>query len=180
MHVLRASLLTALLTAGLMGCADPAPVAADASADVTPDASADGAAVSFVAMTTLTTLNQNCMPAVPRDPLTVMGTVSITNTGTVPLGPITIDRGLVVQLLGGATLATFGVTPVTIAAIAPRATGTATFTKATDTLAGDAGVAGCQIVPCGSPIRVALELRGTNLPDSARAASEPGTLPCTH
>ena len=201
MSHLRASLPFALLAASLFGCSDPTPAPTDVppadaasdtpadntSADVTADAptdagadASDAAVVSFVAMTTLTTINQNCMPVVARDPLTIMGSVAVTNTGTAPIGPITINRGLIVALLGGQPLAGFNITPVTIDAIAPRATGTTTFTKAADSLGNDAGTTGCEIVPCGSPIRVSVELSGANIPAGSRAASEPGTLPCTH
>ncbi len=152
----------------------------DASADVATDAAADAPVVAFSAMTTILSINQNCMPAVPRDPLSISGSIALTNTGTVPIGPITLNAGLVVRLLGGDTIATFGVTPVTLAAVAPRQTGTVTFTKAADSLANDAGTAGCEIVPCGTPVRISLPLVGTNVPEGARAASEPMTIPCTH
>lgn len=188
-----------LLVACLFGCstssstpdATAPDVAADTANDNTPadiatdmqDAAADvqdAAVVSFTAMTTITAINQNCMPAVPRDPLSIMGSIALTNTGTEPIGPITLTTGLVVRLLGGDTLATFGVTPATLAAVAPRQTGTVTFTKAADTLANDAGTTGCEIVPCGTPVRISIPLSGTNVPDGTRAASEPMTIPCTH
>lgn len=156
----------------------PADVATDTQ-DAAADAQ-DAAVVAFSAMTTVTSINQNCMPAVPRDPLAIMGSIALTNTGTVPIGPITLTTGLVVRLLGGDTIATFGVTPATLAAVAPRQTGAVTFVKASDTLANDAGTAGCEIVPCGTPVRISLPLSGTNVPEGTRAASEPMTIPCTH
>lgn len=196
------------LAFALQGCSDPAPTPADssvtdvatditdasdvttdvatdvavdvtdASADVT-DAAADASA-SFVSMTTLTTLTQNCMPAVPADPMSIRGTIAVTNTGTIPIGPITITQGLITRLLGGDVMANFAVTPVTIPAIEPGRSATAMFEKTNGSLANDAGTMGCNIVPCDSPIRVQLILTGTNIPEGTRAASEPGTLPCTH
>ena len=172
--------------------APTADVSTDAATDVTTDAATDVAptdapaadvpVAAFSAMTTLTTINQNCMPVVAADPLTVAGTIALNNTGSLPIGPITLTAGLVVRLLGGDTMATFGVTSVTLPVVAPHTTGTVAFTKAAGTLAGagDAGVTGCQIVPCGSPIRIVLPLAGPNVPDGARAASEPMTLPCTN
>ncbi|MFO0648813.1 MAG: hypothetical protein U0326_21410 [Polyangiales bacterium] len=161
------------------GSADVATDTASDAQDAAADAP-DAPVVTFSAMTTITAINQNCMPAVPRDPLSIMGSIALTNTGTVPIGPITLTTGLVVRLLGGDTLATFGVTPATLAAVAPRQTGTVTFTKAADTLGNDAGTAGCEIVPCGTPVRISIPLSGTNVPDGTRAASEPMTIPCTH
>lgn len=185
-HVLARS-LAALSLAGLIGCDDAATTDAAAdvpSVDVAPfdvareDVATDAGVVAFSAMTTVTAINQNCMPAVPRDPLTLSGTVALTNSGSVPIGPITLSTGLVVRLLGGDTLATFGVTPVTLAAVTPRQTGSVTFVKTSDSLANDAGTQGCQIVPCGTPVRIVMPLAGTNVPDGARAASEPMTIPC--
>ncbi len=196
MSRLHAALTPALFGAlafALQGCSDPAPTPADSSvndvasdiadassdtADAT-DAAADASA-SFVSMTTLTTLTQNCMPAVQPDPMFIRGTIAVTNTGTIPIGPISITRGVITRLLGGDVMANFAVTPVTIPVIEPGRSANAAFEKTSGSLAGDAGVMGCNIVPCDSPIRVQLILTGTNIPDGTRAASEPGTLPCTH
>jgi len=163
----------ALCLAGLLGCssASTTPDDASAPADVT---------ASFSAMTAVTTLGQNCMPVVASDPLSLRGSITLTNTGTVPIGPITLSAGLVIRVLGGETMATFAVTPVTLAAVAPGQSGTVDFTKTAGSLAGDAGVSGCEIVPCDSPVRIALRLTGPHLPDGARAFSEPMPMPCTH
>lgn len=200
--------LAALALASLAGCADDAS-ATDAAADMpvvdTPvvdmpavdapvvDAAADAPsldaadatavdapAVSFTAMTAITTISQNCMPAVPPDPLTLSGSVTINNTGTVPIGPIPLATGQLIRLLGGETLATFALTPVTIPMIAPGRSETVTFTKSAGTLAGvgDAGARGCDIVMCNTPIRVVIPLAGGGVPMGSRAASEPATLPC--
>ena len=103
------------------------------------DAAVDAPTATFTAMTAVTTLAQNCMPAVPPDPLTLGGTITLTNTGAVPIGPITLSAGAVTRLLGGDTLATFAVTPVTLLVVAPGRSGTVAFTKTAGSLAGDGG-----------------------------------------
>lgn len=164
----------ALCLAGLLGCSSASTTpAADASAP------ADGTA-SFTAMTAVTTLGQNCMPVVAADPLSLRGSITLANTGAVPIGPVTLSEGLVIRVLGGETMATFAVTPVTLAAVAPGQSGTVAFAKTPGSLTGDAGVAGCEIVPCDSPVRIVLRLTGPHLPEGARAFSEPMTMPCTH
>lgn len=154
-------------------------VADAAVADVT-DAAVMDAPASFLAMTTLTMLNQNCMPSIPRDPLTITGMVSITNTGATPIGPLTIDSGLVMRLLGGDTLATFRVGTVTIPEIPPGGNGSAMFAKTADSLMNDAGASGCDIVMCDTPARIVLDLSGPNIPPGSRASSEPLSVPCSH
>ena len=130
-------------------------------------------------MTAVTAINQNCMPTVAADPLSLGGSLMVTNTGPIPIGPITLSSGLITLLLGGDTLATFAVTPVTLPVVPPGQSGTIAFTKTAGSLAGDAGLSGCATVPCGTPVRIMLRLAGTNLPDGARSASEPMTIPCT-
>lgn len=164
----------ALCLAGLLGCSSAPTTPAD-------DASAPADVTGlFTAMTAVTTLGQNCMPVVAADPLSLRGSITLTNTGTVPIGPITLTAGLVTRVLGGDTMATFAVTPVTLAVVAPGQSGTVAFAKTAGSLTGDAGVAGCEIVPCDSPVRIALRLTGPHLPEGARAFSEPMTMPCTH
>jgi hypothetical protein len=155
--------------AGLLGCSTAATPPADA--DVT---------AAFTAMTAVSTIGQNCMPVVAADPLSLSGSITLTNTGTVPIGPITLSTGFVTRLLGGDTLATFAVTPVTLAAVPPGQSATVAFTKTAGSLTGDAGVSGCEIVPCDSPVRIVLRLTGPHLPDGARSSSEPMTMPCAH
>ncbi len=159
---------------------DAAPVEDDASVvDVGLDAPApNDASVSFTAMTLVTTLSEDCMPAVPPDPLPITGTLRVTNDAGSPLGPLHVESGLLVQLLGGQTLATFDVDPIDLPAIAPGATQSVAFSKVAGSLAGGAGLSGCDIVPCGTPVRVALVLTGPGVPDGARAWSEPLTVGC--
>ncbi|MBK6535861.1 MAG: hypothetical protein IPF99_41920 [Deltaproteobacteria bacterium] len=167
----------ALCLAGLLGCSSASTTSADAATDASVPADVTA---SFTAMTSVSTLGQNCMPVVAADPLSLRGSITLTNTGTVPIGPVTLSAGLVIRVLGGETMATFAVTPVTLAAVAPGQSGTVAFAKTAGSLTGDAGVAGCEIVPCDSPIRIALRLTGPHLPEGARSFSEPMTMPCTH
>jgi hypothetical protein len=60
--------------AGLLGCSTAATPPADA--DVT---------AAFTAMTAVSTIGQNCMPVVAADPLSLSGSITLTNTGTVPI-----------------------------------------------------------------------------------------------
>ncbi|MFO0682726.1 MAG: hypothetical protein U0234_11770 [Sandaracinus sp.] len=172
------------LGAAALGCGS-ATVPPDASGGdaASVDVGADTAApsdsgVSFTAMTLVSSLSENCMPAVPPDPLPITGTVQITNTGSTSLGPIHVESGLVVQLLGGDTLATFDVEPIDLPAIAPGASASMVFTKTDGSLAGGAGLSGCDIVACGSAVRIALILTGPGVPEGARASSEPLTVGC--
>ena len=49
-------------------------------------------------MTSVTTLGQDCMPVVAADPLSLRGSITLTNTGTVPIGPVTLSAGQVLDL----------------------------------------------------------------------------------
>lgn len=182
---------TALALASLLvvGCgASSAPVDAasldagseDAGgADAGSDAARPGdSGISFTSMTLVTTLTEDCMPVVAPDPLPIDGMLRVTNTGSAPIGPLHVEAGLVVQLLGGETLATFAIAPIDLPAIAPGATGSAAFTKTAGSLAGGAGLSGCDVVACGAAVRIALLLTGPGIPDGARASSEPLTVGC--
>ena len=165
-----------LASALVMGCGT-APAAVDAST-ATDAATPSDTGASFVAMTLVSSLNENCMPAVPPDPLPIAGMIQVTNTGAVPLGPIHVDRGLVVQLLGGETVASFDVAPIDLPVLAPGQTSALAFSKTDGSLHGAAGASGCDIVACGSAVRIALLLSGPGVPDGARASSEPLTVSC--
>lgn len=170
----------ALAAALSLGCGTATPSTPDAAiADAGTDAPLPpDAGVSFLSMTMVTTLSQDCMPIVADDPLAIAGSLVVTNTGAVPIGPIHVTDGLVLRLLGGDTIATFAVAPFDLPAIAPGATVMAPFTKTAGSLSGGAGLTGCDVVACGTPVRIALALSGADLPVGARAASEPLTVPC--
>ncbi len=157
----------------LVGCTDTSSAIDAASIDGGSDAG-----VSFRSMTMVSTLTRDCMPVGGADPLALAGSVVVTNTGAVPIGAIHVGQGLVVRLLGGDTLATFSIDPIDLPALAPGQTRTASFTELAGTLVGPSGLTGCDIVPCGTPVRIELVLSGADLPDGARAASEPETIAC--
>jgi hypothetical protein len=164
--------LVSLVTV-LVGCASPSSAPDAASTDGGRDAG-----VSFRSMTTVGALARDCMPVGGADPLALAGSVVVTNTGVVPIDSIHVDNGLVVRLLGGDTLATFAIAPIDLPALAPGETRTAPFTEIAGTLVGASGLTGCDIVPCGTPVRIELVLSGADLPGGARAASEPETIAC--
>jgi len=118
------------------------------------------------------------MPIVAADPLSIAGTIVVTNTSTAPLGATHVSEGRVVRLLGGDTIATFAVAPLELPTIAPGATVMAPFAKIAATPSGGAGLTGCDIVACNTAVRIELALTGAGVPDGAHAASEPLTISC--
>jgi hypothetical protein len=149
----------------------------DDAIDATPD-SADandgGGTVSLTAMVTVGSIGQNCMPIVAPDPLSVSGSVDVSNTGTATIGPITSTSGAILSE-SGMEIATFAIDPISIAAIGPGATGSATFTKTSGTLMP---ANGCETVPCNATVRVAIDLSGPNIPSGARAISAISRVEC--
>lgn len=153
---------------------DVADTALDVFGDA--DASPDAPTVSFQAMTHITSQSQNCQPFVAPDPMTLAGSVDLDNFGAVAIGPITASEGIFVRT-DGSELARFTFPLITIPAIAPGTSGHAGFTKNTGSLVP---ASGCSAVPCGSVVRLAIPIAGTNVPTGTRATSMISTIGCVY
>lgn len=144
-----------------------------ADAGATGDASADAASSTLDVEVNVDTLFQNCMPIVPSDPVTVQGSVKVTNNGTSPVGPLTFANG---RFLDGklASLASFAV-DTTTQVLAPGAKATVLFEKTASSLTP---ANGCQTLACNSEVTVELSFAGPGVPAGAHARSKPETVSC--
>lgn len=131
--------------------------------------------VSFISMVHVTMLSQNCMPIIASDPMTLTGSVDVTNSGGVAIGPITASDGIIVHE-DGTELGRFTIAPISISAIAPGANGTAMLTKNGMSLTP---ANGCSTVPCSAPVRVEIPISGPNIPPNTRAISAITIVTCT-
>ncbi len=163
--------------------ASDAMIATDAvdAVDATPDVvdvadASEAGVVAISALVHVTALTQNCMPAVAPDPLSISGSIDVTNIGTVPLGPISASNGTVLSETTGAELARFTLTTAgDIAVVGAGASGTTNFTKDSDSLDP---ANGCTPVPCGTFVRVAIPITGPNVPSGTRAFSPITMVQC--
>jgi hypothetical protein len=127
----------------------------------------------FMATVRLDKLFENCMPIVAPDPLQVMGTLEITNTGAVPIGPVTATQGILTteSLM---ELGRFGLGPTQLASVAPGATGSVPIVKTSGTLMPANGCG----MSCGMLVRVRIPIAGPNVPDGSVVSSPLTALQC--
>jgi hypothetical protein len=148
---------------------DAADVPASDVADV-----ADARVVSFVVSVRVEQLAQSCMPGAPTDAVSFHGAVVVMNNGSVPVGPVTVGEGAIVNI-AGMELARFAVDPAMVATVAPGTTGEAAVTKT----AGSLVPARCRAELCGQLVRVRLAISGSGIPAGAAANSPLQYADCT-
>jgi hypothetical protein len=148
---------------------DGGPEPVDAAADAVEDTSLPGDAgmVSFTSTVRPEQLVQGCMPAVPSDPLVFQGALVVVNTGTVPVGPITVGAGSIVSV-SGMELARFALEPATLPVLAPGAMHEVALTKQPDSLQP---AEGCIESACTEMVRVRVALEGPGVPAGGSASS---------
>lgn len=155
------------------------PDAADAApADAAPDAPAVDAAPpdagAVVASVKITTLFMNCMPVVPKDPISVTGSVEVTNSTPGTIGPVAGSRGEI-RSAAGALLTTFDLTTaLSIGPLTAGQTASANFTKRPTSAVP---AAQCATLTCNSDVTVSVPLTGTGLPPTT-ARSAPVRVSC--
>ena len=157
--------------------ADAAPADA-APADAAPDAPAVDAAPpdagAVVASVKITTLFMNCMPVVPKDPISVTGSVEVTNSTPGTIGPVAGSRGEI-RSAAGALLTTFDLTTaLSIGPLTAGQTASANFTKRPTSAVP---AAQCATLTCNSDVTVSVPLTGTGLPPTT-ARSAPVRVSC--
>jgi hypothetical protein len=137
-------------------------VAPDATPDTSPDVPADvvdsavdtnlpevGAGVTGTLE--ITSLTGNCMPMVPKDPLSVNAKLTITNGGTASVGPFTVTAGALIDAASGKTIETFAFTATPLGPVSAGSSASATLAKATDS--GDVTTTFCSTM-CVKTVRV--------------------------
>ncbi len=138
------------------------------------DAGEEPAPGDFVATVTVDVFGQNCMPAVPPDPVTLQGRLKIENTGKTPIGPVTITSAAFLDPTTKQVVGTFAATAST-PAVAPGATSDVVFTKTADSLNPGNG---CATVKCNNAYLVRLELSGAGIGSGATATSAEANVGC--
>lgn len=154
--------------------------AADAAApaDAAPDAPAMDAAPpdagAVVASVKITNLFMNCMPVVPKDPISVTGSVDVTNSTPGTIGPVAGSRGEI-RSAAGALLTTFDLTAaLSIGPLTAGQTASANFTKRPTSAVP---AAQCATLTCNSDVTVSVPLTGPGLP-ATTARSGPVRVTC--
>ena len=161
------------------GDAAPPPDAATPRDSSAPDAAppVDAAppdAGAVTASVKITNLFMNCMPIVPKDPISLSGSIDVTNSTPGTVGPIAGSRGEI-RSAAGALLTTFDFTAaVSIGPLTAGQTGTGAFVKRPTSAVP---AAQCATLPCNSDVTVSVALTGAGLP-ATTARSTPVRVNC--
>jgi hypothetical protein len=116
---------------------------------------------------------ENCMPIVAQDPVSITATLTITNTGNVPVGPVAVDSGEVTQNQN--VLISFKVQPMQTGVIAPGQNAMLQVSK----IANSAMPAkACATVPCNGGVNLVVPYSGPGVPNGNRAVSGLSFVTC--
>lgn len=121
------------------------------------------------------TIMADCMPMVPPDPVMLTGHVEAMNNGTIPVGPIQLTSGRLVEYKTGIELGTFALKPIDAHVVKPGEGLSAKIEKVAGSLTPNVG---CQI--CGKMTRVEIAYAGAGLPAGAKVLSDPVTVGCAY
>ena len=119
------------------------------------------------------TIFESCMPIVAADPITISATLTLTNNGNVPVGPIAIATGSGEQMQ--VTLTSFTIQPMQTAVLMP---GQKAMLQV-DKVAGSAMPANhCQTLPCGGGVNLVVPYAGPGVANGSRAVSALTQVSC--
>jgi hypothetical protein len=144
--------------------ADPADLAGPADLATAGDLSTPFGMVTASLSNVLIT--ENCMPIVPPDPVNITASIKITNTGNVPIGPVSVAGGDVLQNLN--PIASFAAQPVQTPVLMPGQSQTLQVTKVANSVMP---AKACATLPCNGGVNLAVPYAGPGIPNGNRAVS---------
>jgi hypothetical protein len=112
----------------------------------------------------VTELFEDCMPIAAADPVQMRGRITVKNNTGAAAGPIAMADGAFLTA-NQTPVATFKVTPVQIAVLAPAATGTVDIEKIQPSMVP---ADGCSTLQCGTKFVVEVTLTGPGVNYGAR------------
>jgi hypothetical protein len=153
------------------------PLPGDSAGDATESeagAEAEAGVAAFMATVRLDRLAQDCQSMLVPDPLEVTGTLEITNTGGIAIGPVTASQAILTSE-GLMELGRFSLGSVQLDAVPPGATRSVPIMKM---MASLMPANGCG-TSCGMLLRVRVPIAGSNVPVGAIVNSPLTPLVCT-
>jgi hypothetical protein len=116
---------------------------------------------------------ENCMPIVAPDPVSISATITITNTGNVPIGPVTVGSGEVVQNMN--VLISWKAQPVQTGVIQP---GQSAMLQIAKTANSAMPAKACATLPCNGGVNLSVPYTGPGVPNGNRAVSGLNFVTC--
>ena len=156
---------------------DAAPIDAG-PVDATVDATVDAGPVDAGSVTTslkITTLAENCMPIVAKDPIRLVGSIDVVNTTPASVGPITATGGEIRDMAGNLRTRFDLLVPISVGPVPSGQTRSATYEKRPGTAVP---ALQCATLACNTDVVVSLTLSGAGTA-GVTAKSGPVRVTCS-